>query len=135
MRNSPEKKEEQVEVIWMEQCECCETITVITAGKNSSRRSGLCGHCRGKEDKEDLRFLYQGSFIDVDAARVVIAHWRRRECWDEEDVWAVWARLLDDKEEYDERIQCAELIEILTHDELEILVGASTEERQVSVGA
>lgn len=70
----------------------------------------------------DPGFLYRGQTVETDTAQSVLERWLNRDMWDRDDVMPIWKRLLDRNEVYEERMECAEIVSRITHDELEIFV-------------
>lgn len=67
-------------------------------------------------------FLLDGAAVSAGTARRLITKMALADMWDESEVHSIWSRLLDQREEYSERLECAEAVTRITQDRLEILL-------------
>jgi hypothetical protein len=71
---------------------------------------------------QNPEILHNGRPVTVGYAMELSRKYAEWSEWDPLDLSAVWSRLLDANEEYEERIICAEMVTSLTQDTLEFLV-------------
>jgi len=71
---------------------------------------------------QNPEILYNGTPITVGYAMSIARKYAERECWDNLELSAIWTRLLDNKEEHEERVICSEMVTSLTGGQLEFLL-------------
>lgn len=71
---------------------------------------------------QNPEILHNGTPVTVGYAMGLSRKYAERSGWDPLELSAIWSRLLDSNEDYEERILCAEMVTSLTQDTLEFLV-------------
>jgi len=71
---------------------------------------------------QNPEIFLNGSPITIGYAMSLSRQFAEREGWDQLELSAIWSRLLNNKEEHDERLSCAETVTSLTRDQLEFFL-------------
>jgi hypothetical protein len=71
---------------------------------------------------EAVRYFGKGGWITESSALLIVRDCARKDFWEDSEVEAIWGRLVDDNEAYEERLECAETICRITNENLEIFV-------------
>lgn len=89
---------------------------------------GAYGHyLQGLAVMPKLEFLIQGRPATADEARQLVVHRASEDLWDLGDVLPIWSRLVDENEQYEERIDCSDTIFSICAGDLEMFVPEPSE--------